>query len=115
MSDSVLADHAWTNRLVILITDKEKNNLEKQVRRFFEKNECDIDVRKLKLIHFSAENSIADKLPKKMHSQTGVWLVGYDSLIKAFSKDDQILNELFAIVDMMPIRKEEIKSGLTCD
>ena len=52
-ADSViLEEYSWTNRLVIMITDAENSDLEKQVKRFFQKNLCDIDDRNLKLLHF---------------------------------------------------------------
>ena len=52
-ANSMIFDkYAWTNRLLIMITDKKNTDLEKQVRQFFESHVCDIDDRNLKLLHF---------------------------------------------------------------
>lgn len=114
-ADSMILDkYAWTNRLVVLITNKNDTSLEKQVKRFFETQACGIDDRKLKLFHFQIGKSEANQLPKTMHSQTGLWLLGYDSLIKDFSKDGQLLSRLFQTIDGMPMRQDEMASESTC-
>ena len=41
----------------------------------------------------------------------GMWLIGYDGNIKAYSEDGQLLTKLFEIIDKMPMRKGEMKSG----
>jgi hypothetical protein len=69
----------------------------------------------LQLLHFLTDDPIISKLPKKMQSQTGVWLLGYDGSIKAFSEDVQLLNSLFKTIDEMPIRQDELESGTTCN
>ena len=111
----ILDTYAWTNRLVILITEKNKSSLEKQVKRFFEKHACNINVRNIKLLHFLTDDSIVSTLPKKVQSQTGVWLVGYDGSIKAFSEDAQLLNNLFKTIDEMQMRQDEIESSPNCN
>ncbi len=41
MANSMILDtYTWNNRLVVLITDKDQTNLEKQVKTFFEEHEC---------------------------------------------------------------------------
>ena len=110
----ILGKYAWTNRLVILITNKNDTSLEKQVKRFFETQSCHIDHRNLKLLHLQISKSAATQLPKTMHSQTGLWLLGYDSLIKDFSEDGQLLSRLFQTIDGMPMRQDEMASDSTC-
>ena len=110
-----LDEYAWTNRLIILITSKRHTNLEKQVERFFENNECNIDERNIKLLHFHSNEPALIQLPKTMRLKTGLWLLGYDGLIKDFSEDGQLLNRLFQTIDGMPIRQEEMKSRRACD
>ena len=109
----IFDEYAWTNRLVIMITDKKNTDLEKQVRRFFESHVCDIDDRNLKLLHFPSNELAVTQLQKK-HSQTGLWLLGYDGSIKDFSLDEQLLNRLFQTIDGMPIRQDEMVSGPAC-
>ena len=105
--------YAWTNRLVIMITDKKNTDLEKQVRQFFESHVCDIDDRNLKLLHFY-KNEVAVPQLQKKHSQTGLWLLGYDGSIKDFSEDEQLLNRLFQTIDGMPMRQDEMLHKPVC-
>ncbi len=107
-------EYAWTNRLVIMITNKKNTDLEKQVRQFFESRACDIEDRNLKLLHYHQNELAVIKLQKRMRSQTGLWLLGYDGSIKDFSENEQLLNRLFQTIDGMPIRQHEMVSGPAC-
>ena len=70
----IFDEYAWTNRLVIMITDKKNTDLEKQVRRFFESHVCDIDDRNLKLLHFHKNELAVTQLQKNTHRQVcGFW------------------------------------------
>ena len=109
----IFDEYAWTNRLVIMITDKKNSDLETQVRRFFESHVCDIDDRNLKLLHFHKNELSVSQLQKK-HSQTGLWLLGYDGSIKDFSEDEQLLNRLFQTIDGMPMRQDEMLPEPVC-
>ena len=112
MANSIVLDkYAWSNRLLIVVTDKDENNLEKKVRKFFEQHVCDIDDRNLKLLHFFLDDPNVLELPSSIHHQTAMWLLGYDGNIKAHSEDSQLLQDLFEIIDTMPMRKREMKSG----
>ena len=112
MANSIVLDkYAWSNRLLIVVTDKDENNLEKKVRKFFEQHVCDIDDRNLKLLHFFLDDPNVLELPSSIHHQTGMWLLGYDGNIKAHSEDGKLLHDLFEIIDTMPMRKGEMKSG----
>ena len=110
----ILDKYAWTNRLVILITNKKDTSLETQVKRFFKSHACDVDDRNLKLLHFPTDKSAVTQLPKKMRSQTGLWLLGYDGSIKGFSENGQLLDRLFQTIDRMPMRQDEMASGPAC-
>ena len=110
----IFDEYAWTNRLVIMITNKKNTDLERQVRRFFESRVCEIDDRNLKLLHFQKNERAVTTLQKTMRSQTGLWLLGYDGSIKDFSEDGQLLNRLFQTIDGMPIRQDEMVSGRAC-
>ena len=109
----IFDEYAWTNRLVIMITDKKNTDLEKQVRQFFENHVCDIDDRNLKLLHFQS-NELGLTQLQRNHSQTGLWLLGYDGSIKDFSVDEQLLNRLFQTIDGMPMRQDEMLSEPVC-
>ena len=109
----IFDEYAWTNRLVIMITNKKNTNLERQVRRFFESHVCDIDDRNLKLLHFH-KNEVALTQLQKRYSQTGLWLLGYDGTIKDFSEDEQLLSRLFQTIDGMPMRQDEMTPEPVC-
>ena len=112
MANSIVLDkYTWSNRLLIVVTDKNENNLEKKVRNFFEQHACDIDDRNLKLLHFFLDDPTVLELPSSIKHHTGMWLLGYDGNIKAHSEDSQLLHDLFEIIDTMPMRKGEMKSG----
>ena len=111
VNSMVLDKYAWTNRLVIVVTEKNKNALEKDVRQFFEQYRCDVDDRNLKLLSFFIDDPIVHQLPNSVQSQTGMWLIGYDGNIKAYSEDNQLLTKLFETIDKMPMRKGEMNSS----
>ena len=110
-----LEKYAWTNRLIILVTDNKSSGLKKQVEMFFEKHFCGVSDRNLKLLHFRSDRVAKTLLPKTIGSKTGMWLIGYDGLIKDFSEDRQLLDRLFQTIDTMPMRQNEIKNGPACD
>ena len=110
-----LEKYAWTNRLIILVTDKKSAALKKQAEMFFEKHFCGVGDRNLKLLHFRSDRVAKTLLPKTIGSKTGMWLIGYDGLIKDFSEDRQLLDRLFQTIDTMPMRQNEIKTGPVCD
>ena len=112
-NSTIFDEYAWTNRLLIMITNKKNTNLEKQVKRFFESHVCDIEDRNLKLLHFHKNEVSVTQLQKK-HSQTGLWLLGYDGSIKDFSEDAQLLNRLFQTIDGMPMRQGEMLHKPVC-
>ena len=109
-----LAEHAWTSRLVIVVTDKKDTELERQAKKFFANNVCDINDRNLKFFYFNHDKMNMTQLPKKISANRGIWLIGYDGLIKDFSEDGQILNRLFPTIDKMPMRQDEMTRGLAC-
>ena len=109
-----LEKYAWTNRLIVLVTDKKSSGLKKQVEMFFEKHVCGVGARNLKLLHFSRDGVAETQLPKKIRSKTGIWLIGYDGSIKDFSAGRQLLDRLFQTIDTMPMRQNEITNGPLC-
>ncbi len=111
VNSMILDKYAWTNRLVIVVTEKNKNTLEKDVRQFFELYRCGVDDRNLKLLSFFKDDPTVQQLLNSVQSQTGMWLIGYDGNIKAYSEDSQLLTKLFETIDKMPMRKSEMSSG----
>ncbi len=110
----IIEKYAWTNRLVILVTDKKDTSLERQVKGFFENHACDINDRNLKLLHFHTDKIAVNHLPRTIRSKTGIWLLGYDGSIKDFSENGQLLERLFQTIDSMPMRQNEMSPEPAC-
>ena len=49
--------------------------------------------------------------PKFINENYGIWLLGYDGVIKDYNLDEKILLRLFNLIDSMPMRKNEIKNN----
>ena len=110
---SGLEPYTWSNRLVIMITDDKQSDLKATVNRFFEAESCAIDARNLLLLAFEKNQKEVDSLPTQMHGRTGLWLVGYDSRVKDYSADSRLLDRLYATIDSMPMRKQEMAENAT--
>ena len=108
----IIDNYSWSNRLLIMITDRGENQLEKCVKEFFAQYEFEIKERKLKLLHFFVNELPIKELPPVMHTKKGIWLIGYDGSIKAYSEDTRLLISLFELIDSMPMRREEISCKL---
>ena len=106
----IIDNYSRINRLLIMITDEGENKLEKCVKEFFAQYKSEIKDRKLKLLHFFVNDLPKKELPPMMHAKKGIWLIGYDGSIKAYSEDARLLIKLFELIDSMPMRKEEISS-----
>ena len=112
----IFDEYAWTNRLVIMITNKKNTDLEKQVRGFFENRVCDIEDRNLKLLHFHKNELAVTHLQKIMRSQTGLWLLGYDGSTKDFSEDEQekmeeIISKMIEYLNILVDKKLDLFSS----
>ena len=51
---------------------------------------------------------LAFSKPEFINNKYGIWLIGYDGMIKDYSSDDKIFLKLFDLIDSMPMRKSEI-------
>ena len=96
----------WEKRLLIISYEKEDDELISKSLNFITKNTCEIDERNLELIFFKKFKNKNFEKPKFVNAY-GMWLLGYDGEIKDFSSDSSILIRLFALIDSMPMRKNE--------
>ena len=56
------------------------------------------------------------KIPKRYEGKKGIWLVGYDGVSKAYSRDLSLLSQLYNIIDTMPVRQNEmVNQESNCD
>ena len=109
-----IAAHQWQSRLVIVISSEHQPELRHKAEAFFQKHDCDIADRNLLLLAFQAEDPAIATLLEDEQVKTGLWLIGYDGGIKSHSRDDSLLDRLFAMIDEMPMRQEEMKDTKNC-
>ena len=101
-----ISELEWKKRLLIISYEKEDDELISKSLNFISKNTCEIDDRNLELIFFKKFKNKNFEKPKFIN-EYGVWLLGYDGEVKDFSSDSSILIRLFALIDSMPMRKNE--------
>ncbi len=107
---NILESYKWKKRFLVLVTNKEDIVLIKEVQKFFKNNECRNHERELELIKIIIEKDYDPLLPLYFKNKKGIWLIGYDGKIKAYSRDNSLLLNLYDIIDIMPIRKLEIEA-----
>ena len=104
-----LENYKWKKRIILLIVKEEDTVLVNQVNKFFITHKCKNDERNLELIKFKVGNSNHKKRTSNFKDKTGIWLIGYDGNIKAYTEGNALLLNLHDLIDNMPIRKEEMK------
>ena len=104
-----LENYKWKKRILLLIDKEEDTILVNEVNKFFITHKCKNDERNLELIKFKKGNSYHKKRTSNFKDKTGIWLIGYDGNIKAYTEDNTLLLNLHNLIDNMPIRKEEMK------
>ncbi len=117
-----LESHKWEKRLVLILTDQTDNeNYRKQVEEF--KNHPDgINERKILVYHITPESfkiELSDakwqkaetdySVYKKTDSQPEIILIGLDGGIKLRANEFLSAQELFATIDAMPMRRQEME------
>ena len=102
-----ISELLWKKRLLIIAYEKKDDQLLSKTINFISDNTCEIDDRGLELIFFKKFKNKNFEKPKFVNGY-GIWLLGYDGVIKDFSYDDSILSRMFNLIDSMPMRKNEI-------
>ena len=98
----------WEKRLLIISYKNQNNQIFDKVKKFISDNKCAIDNRNLEIIFFQKFKNKIFIMPKFIDKKYGIWLIGYDGLIKDYSYDDKIFLKLFDLIDSMPMRKNEM-------
>ena len=104
-----LENYKWKKRILLLITKEEDTVLVNHVNKFFITHKCKNDERNLELVKFKKGNTYNKKITSNFKNKTGIWLIGYDGNIKAYTENNALLLNLHDLIDNMPIRKEEMK------
>ena len=98
----------WKKRLLVISYENQYDQIFIKTKKFISDNKCEIEDRNLKIIFYeNFENKDYSK-PEFINNKYGIWLIGYDGMIKDYSSDDKIFLKLFDLIDSMPMRKDEM-------
>ena len=98
----------WKKRLLVISYEKQNDQIFTKTKKFIFDNKCEIEDRKLEVIFIEKFKNKDFVTPKFINKKYGIWLIGYDGMIKDYSSDDKIFLRLFDLIDSMPMRKDEI-------
>ena len=104
----ILKKYEWEKRVILLIADQKDTELINDVNSFFNIKTCENNDRNLVLYKIIGKDIYNYKTPSQYHDKRGIWLIGYDGNNKLFSDDSSLLNNVYDIIDDMPMRKSEI-------
>ena len=114
--DQIINNFEWKKRVVLLIAKKDDLELIRGVEYFFEKGACQNADRNLELYKIIGNEITKYNVPSRYEGRTGIWLIGYDGGDKAYSNNLSLLDQLYEIIDKMPIRQNEmLKQKSRCD
>ena len=101
-------NYEWTYRLLLINSIEKTTSLDQLLEN---KNIlCQFKDRKLKLIKFNKNESSTYITPSYIKNKFGVWLIGYDGGVKYFTSIEEFnFEDIFTIIDGMPIRQNEME------
>ncbi|MDC6448073.1 DUF4174 domain-containing protein [Alphaproteobacteria bacterium] len=103
-----ISELSWEKRLLVVSYEKQDDQIFIKIKKFISDNKCEIEDRNLKIIFYEKFENENYSKPEFISNKYGIWLIGYDGMIKDYSSDDKILIRLFDLIDSMLIRKNEI-------
>ena len=98
----------WEKRLLVISYKNKYDLVNQKTKKFISENKCEIEDRNLEIIFFYKFKNKDFETPQFINDQFGIWLIGYDGIVKDYSLDDKIFLRLFDLIDSMPMRKEEM-------
>ena len=106
--ESYINSLLWEKRIVLFISKAKYVHFINETDDFFKNNSCENEARNLKYIRIVGDEINKYVMPDRYTNKYGIWLIGYDGMIKDFSNDDKIYLRLFDLIDSMPMRKDEM-------
>tara|TARA_B100000700_G_scaffold290325_1_gene348315 strand:+ start:52 stop:438 length:387 start_codon:yes stop_codon:yes gene_type:complete len=98
----------WEKRLLVISYKNKYDLVNQKTKKFISENKCEIEDRNLEIIFFYKFKNKDFETPQFINDQFGIWLIGYDGIVKDYSPDDKIFLRLFDLIDSMPMRKDEM-------
>ena len=99
---------SWNKRIVLFISNEKYIHLVNETDDFFKKNSCQNEERNLQYIRIVGDDINKYVIPDRYKNKYGIWLIGYDGEDKSYSNDTSLLQKVYNIIDIMPIRKSEM-------
>tara|TARA_Y100000746_G_scaffold223054_1_gene224124 strand:- start:490 stop:873 length:384 start_codon:yes stop_codon:yes gene_type:complete len=103
-----ISELSWEKRLLVVSYEKQNDQIFTKTKKFISDNKCEIEDRNLEIIFYEKFENKDYSKPKFINNKYGIWLIGYDGMIKDSSPDDKIFIRLFDLIDSMPMRKNEM-------
>ena len=103
-----ISEFSWEKRLLVISYKKKDDQIFIKTNKFMSDNKCGIDDRNLKIIFYENFDNKDYSKPEFINNKYGIWLIGYDGMIKDSTSDDKIFLRLFDLIDSMPMRKDEM-------
>ena len=103
-----ISELSWEKRLLVISYDEQEDHIFIKSKKFISDNKCGIEDRNLEIIFYEKFKNKDYAEPEFINNKYGIWLIGYDGMIKDFSNDDKIYLRLFDLIDSMPMRKDEM-------
>ena len=107
--DNYINSFSWKKRIVLFISHKTNIKLITEIDQFFKKNICKNEDRSLKYIKIIGHEIDKYNVSDRYKNKYGLWLIGYDSQVKLYSKDTTLLKKIYNVIDSMPVRRDEIR------
>ena len=103
-----ISELSWEKRLLVISYDEQEDQIFIKSKKFISDNKCEIEDRNLEIIFYEKFKNKDYAKPEFINKKYGIWLIGYDGMIKDSSSDDKIFLRLFDLIDSMPMRKDEM-------
>ena len=103
-----ISELSWEKRLLVISYNKQDDEIFIKSKQFISDNKCEIEDRNLEIIFYEKFKNKDYVKPDFINKKYGIWLIGYDGMIKDSSSDDKIFLRLFNLIDSMPMRKDEM-------
>ena len=98
----------WEKRLLVISYENQDDQIFITTKKFIFDNKCEIKERNLEIIFYKKFKNKDYSKPEFINNKYGIWLIGYDGMIKDSTSDDKIFLRLFDLIDSMPMRKDEM-------